>query len=269
MLRHLTKLPGLRRLWRRFPVGSVPVRTAFDIWDRPHYAFGVFSAASLARLLGQRAITVIEFGVAGGNGLVALEDVSARVARHFGIDIAVVGFDTGTGMPAPRDYRDLPHVWRAGFYGMDVDKLRRRLARADLVLGNVAETIPGFLRRPNLPPVGFVAFDLDYYSSTLEAFTIFNGPAESRLPRVYCYFDDVIWPEHACYNDRIGELAAIREFNECSSERIIAQIANFAWTRHHAAAWNEQIYVFHDFEHPRYTQLITPEGDRHRERPLT
>jgi hypothetical protein len=60
-------------------------------------------------------------------------------------------------------------------------------------------------------PVGFVAFDLDYYSSTTVAFRVFE---KEHLPRVHCYFDDTIWPESAYHNEYIGELCAIREFNE-------------------------------------------------------
>jgi hypothetical protein len=48
----------------------------------------------------------------------------------------------GTGMPQASDYRDLPHVWAKGFYRMDVDRLTARLTTAQLILGDVAQTIP-------------------------------------------------------------------------------------------------------------------------------
>lgn len=258
--RLLTRIPGARRLWRKFPVGSVPLRTACDIWELPAYAYGVFSAARLAQEIGLPGITVIEFGVAGGNGLVALEGISAKISAYLGLPISVCGFDTGVGMPTPSDYYDLPHVWQRGFYAMDIPRLRGRLKHASLELGNVAETVPPFLCRESLLPIGFISFDLDYYSSTKAAFQIFGGPPQTRLPRVFSYFDEVFWPEKAYHNDWVGELRAIREFNEENTYQKIAKIPHLGWMRYHAAAWNEQMYVHHDFHHPLYGKLVGPSG---------
>ena len=80
--------------------------------------------AGLAQVLRIPRISVIEFGVAGGNGLMALQDIAARVEAIFGVIIDVYGFDTGVGLPKPTDYRDLPNVFVEGFYPMDVEKLR-------------------------------------------------------------------------------------------------------------------------------------------------
>jgi len=265
LLRVLTRVPGLRRLWRRLPIGSASLRTEFDIWERPAYAYGIYSAATLARSLGQTSLSVIEFGVAGGNGLLCMEGIAGQIQNEVGVKIAVFGFDTGTGMPEPEDYRDLPHVWSQGFYAMEQGKLLARLQNAELILGAVNDTIPEILARENLPPIGFVAFDLDYYSSTKSAFRILKGRPETRLPRIYCYFDDVIWPERACHNEYTGELCAIREFNEEHDQSKIAKLANLAWMRVHQSQWNEQIYIYHDFHHPLYTRLITPGGSAYRQ----
>jgi hypothetical protein len=62
----LTKIPGARGLWRRFPFGSVETRVRYGVFDRPHYAYGVYAAADLARRLGLNTISAIELGVAGG-----------------------------------------------------------------------------------------------------------------------------------------------------------------------------------------------------------
>src|SRR6266851_8012973 len=163
LLARLTQLPGARTLWNLLPVGSLETRLRYDIFDRPHYAHGVYSAADLARRLGVNAIQVIEFGVAGGKGLLALERIASLVEQKLGVKIAVCGFDTGEGMPTPSDYRDLPHVWDKGFYSMDVAKLRSSLqADTDLILGDVRMTIASWVPRAK---IGFIAFDLDYYSS--------------------------------------------------------------------------------------------------------
>jgi hypothetical protein len=195
VLTHLTRVPGVRNLWRKYQWGRFETRVRFGICRRPHYAYGVHRAALLAKSLGLKSISVFEFGVAGGNGLLALESLAQEVSRLVGIHIATYGFDTGTGMPPPKGYRDLPYIWEEGFYKMEPEKLRERLTTAKLVLGDVRETIPALMNVVGFEPVGFIAFDLDYYSSTKDAFQVFVENPETRLPRVYSYFDDIYWPE--------------------------------------------------------------------------
>src|SRR5579885_3214170 len=146
LLRRLNQIPGARSLWGRFPVGSLGLRVRYGIFARPHYAYGVYTAADLAKRLNIPAISVVEFGVAGGSGLVALEAIAAEVSRALGVNIAVYGFDSGEGMPAPMDYRDLPYVWEQGFYKMDAAALKAALKQATLILGDVADTVPAFLQ---------------------------------------------------------------------------------------------------------------------------
>lgn len=251
-LRSITSVPKVVSLWRRFPVGSVALRMRYGVWARPQYAYGVFHAAQQAKLLGLDGISVIEFGVGEGDGLLALENTAREVAQHFGIRISVFGFDTGEGMPEAADYRDLPYVWSKGFYKMDQARLKQRLGPdTRLVIGNVSETVPSLSGVPD--PIGFVAFDLDYYTSTTRALAAFDLPHRTRLPRVYCYFDDILYPEFACHNPWTGELCAIREFNEQRTEVKLCPLHLLRWMRAHPEPWNDQIYVLHDFHHPLYS----------------
>ena len=150
---------------------------------RAHFAWGLLSAAHLAQRLEIRRISVIEFGVAGGNGLVALEQVAKDIEPLYRIGIDVYGFDTGVGLPKPADYRDLPNLYRESGFRMDEVKLRARLTGARLILGDVNETIGPFLAsRP--APVGFVSVDVDLYSSTMSALKLFDGETVALLPRV-------------------------------------------------------------------------------------
>ena len=182
ILARAVQIPGLKRLWIKFPIGSIAIRTRFDIWKRPHYAYGVYAAADLAKRLELPAISVIEFGVAGGRGLLELERVAQDVGDYFGIQIAVYGFDRGEGMPEPADYRDLPHVWAKGYYRMDSERLKAALKSASLILGDLENTIPAFFKKNTIDPIGFVAFDLDYYSSTIKAFQLFEADHASIYP---------------------------------------------------------------------------------------
>jgi hypothetical protein len=165
---------------------------ASDLPVRPNYTWCVLHAASVASRTGVPEISVLEFGVAGGNGLVALEAVAAEAERVLSVGVRVYGFDTGEGLPPPRDHRDAPFLMEGGDFPMDQDALRARLERAELVLGEVCSTVPTFLES-GPPPIGFISFDLDYYSSTCDALRLLDGDAEAFLPRVLCYFDDVHW----------------------------------------------------------------------------
>jgi hypothetical protein len=249
----------MHTVWQRHPFGPYRRRVAFDLFARPSYAFGLYHAATLARALGVPRISAIEFGVGGGVGLVALEEIANATAREFKLDISVYGFDSGKGLPSPSGYKDIPYMWSEGFYSMDVDKLRSRLSSAKLILGSIDDTIPDFLSA-EIPPIGFISFDLDYYSSTMSAFRIFEGADHTRLPRVFCYFDDVIQPDWAAYNEFAGELLAIDDFNKSHEELKIAKMRGIALQRPFPALWNEKMYVAHDFRHRDYGTNIQPES---------
>lgn len=252
MLARLAKVmtnPGilLQKILRPFPV-SMQTKLDLDLYPRPHYAYGLWRAALLARALEISTISAIEFGVGSGHGLLALEQLAEEISRHVGVEIKTTGFDVGTGLPEPESYRDLPYLWRGGFYPMDEAKLRATLQRSELVIGEVKDTVPSRV----LPPVGFVSFDLDYYRSTRDAFAIFCAPT---LPRVICYFDDTLNAD-ALQNEFTGELLAIREFNDCHENMKIAQIRGLRASRSIPAAWNEKMYALHQFDHPLYDRHI-------------
>src|SRR5205085_8520575 len=62
---------------------------------RHHYLWGTLLAGRNAAVLGIRRVAVIEFGVAGGNGLIALEKAAAVATELTGVDVEIFGVDTG------------------------------------------------------------------------------------------------------------------------------------------------------------------------------
>jgi hypothetical protein len=231
--------------------------------DRPHYAYGLLQAAREASALGHSEMTAIEFGVAGGNGLVALEEYARDIGIQEGLTIHVVGFDTGVGLPAPHDYRDLPFLWASGDFDMDVDALRRRLTTAQLKLGAISETLPEFLGPlPAGRPIGFISIDVDLWSSTVDCLKVFEADASNLLPRVWCYFDDIV----STIPD-IGELLAIHEFNQRHEQTKIRQPFNLQGNVPLQPEWANQMWQAHRFDHPDYTRLLAKHSDR--ELPLT
>lgn len=219
---------------------------------RPAYLWGVLHGAHLAKTLGIPAISLIEFGVAGGNGLIALEKIAERVERTLGIRISVYGFDTGEGLPPPCDVRDCPNLVTQGGYPMAAGDLHKRLHKAILILGMVEETLPVFAAGNHPDPVAFIAFDLDYYSSTKAALRILEFDAHMLLPRVHCYFDDITGFTYSDYN---GERLAISEFNEEHPLRKVSPVyglRHYVPTRFANALWAEKYYMAHLFDHELY-----------------
>src|SRR5690242_19497638 len=107
LLELASRVPLVIGMWNKFPMGSIPTRVEYGIFPYPHYAYGVYWSSMLASRLGVPRITVVELGVAGGRGLLALERASTEIEKVTGVGIDVVGFDSGAGMPAPVDFRDV------------------------------------------------------------------------------------------------------------------------------------------------------------------
>jgi hypothetical protein len=228
---------------------------------RPEYLWPLLLAGRIADALQCGRIAALEFGVAGGNGLVALEKAAEVATDLLGVEVEVFGFDSGTGMPGPVDHRDVPWVIKKGYFPMDEEALRARLTNAQLVLGPVGDTVPEWSRSGH-PPVGFVAFDLDYYSSTMEAFGVLEGPPDRLLPRVPCYFDDVFGYG---WSDFTGERAAIADFNATHEERKIGKIHGLRYELPRSEfmqPWHEQLYLLHAFDHPEYGTSEGPLDER-------
>ena len=250
---------------RRFPVGSFEFRMALDGVRRPNYAYAIFYAAKQARNLGIPRISVIEFGVAAGNGLLAMQNIAEEVEKITGTGIDLFGFDMGTGLPSPSDYRDLPYIFKSGFFKMNGSHLRARLKKTTrLLLGDVAETILEF-QKMDIAPLGFAAFDLDFYSSTIHALKVLSAGYERLIPRVYCYFDDTQGCREELYNEYTGELLAIHEFNQRHANRKIALIHGLINHRIIKSSWCHSMYALHAFEHPLYNRYVP---DRQEDAPL-
>lgn len=246
----------LRRLLASSRSAPFELKLKYDAMPRPEYAYGLFHAASQARALDYPAITALELGVGPGDGLAALEAAAGEVERLVGIRIDVIGMDTGRGLPPPEDYRDLPYCWAEGDFWIPPERIRARLKRAELVLGNVRETAPALLRRESLAPIGFISFDLDYYSSTRDAMVLIEAPPRLLLPRVFCYMDDAIGTDRELHCDHVGELLAIREFNDAHAARKVCPIHGLARKREVPALWNDLMHVLHAFDHPFYTHRV-------------
>jgi hypothetical protein len=250
----------VRRFLQRWPVGSYRTRLHAGAVERPHYGWCIYHAAIEARALGHKAMTVVELGVAGGNGVICILKHRHEIERDLGIQLVVVGFDAGTGLPPSEDPRDLLYCWSPGSFEMDRAALERRIhGQAELILGDVRHTIGHWNPRPDAP-IGAIFFDLDLYSSTASAFALLEK--ESTLPRIWCYFDDICGSSLDAMTDRIGEREAIREFNldprrALQNDHLSPAYSFFGKP---PEAWHQQIYAYHRMNHPDYNRNLSQWG---------
>jgi hypothetical protein len=223
-IRSLIFEPPLRLIIKAVLTNSVARRYAFEwaaLFDAvryPSYAVGLQSACKYAKLAGSTGFTAIEFGVAGGNGLVELSTYAAQLSKSQGLKIKVVGFDAGSGLPTSLDRRDVPWAWNPGDFPSDVARLRCVLPPdSELVVGRIQETLPKWLQETLELPIGFVSVDVDLYSSTAAICEVMGRvDVASLLPFVSFYFDDAL---HFLTPRCTGELAAVSEFNNRTSDR--------------------------------------------------
>ncbi len=231
--------------------GSFRLKVEYDLILRQYNAFGILKAADQAKAAGLSAVSVLEFGVASGAGLMNMCLIAEKVSSLTGVDVHVFGFDTGKGMPAPRDYRDHPDLYQEGDFPSDPARLKERLpSNGQLILGELGATIPRFLEETlsDQCPVGYVMLDVDYYSSTVDALKLFEGPPGLYLPTTTIYVDDIHFEAH---NPYAGELLAINEFNDQNEFRKICRNDFLECSRlFRRAEWIKHIFTLQVLDHP-------------------
>lgn len=191
-------------------------KTFYDLEQLPrmNYAYCIYNAALSAKILGYKSVSVIEFGVAGGNGLVNAEFHAKEIERILNISIEVYGFDSGHGLPESiPDYRNCPYLWKNYDYPMNEELLKRKLKRAKLIIGDIKDTSISFFNEYHPAVIGCMLIDVDRYSSTLPILQMIKNNINNFLPRIYMYFDDILF-----FNTHLGESLAIKEFNQQNTD---------------------------------------------------
>ncbi len=248
---------ALGLLLKNIPAFQYKTRVELFWENRPHYAYCVLKGAELAQKLKIKDISVVEFGVAGGNGLLNLEIHAAAAERATGVKVHVFGFDTGIGLPPPVDYKDLPYHWQEGFFAVDRQRLASRLQRAKIFYGLIDETKKEFIAS-SPPPIAAAFHDFDYFSSTRSAFEIFMN-TDVVLPRSFHYFDDIVGGDIELYNDQTGQRGAISEFNAANSDR---RFHPLTYLHPNTCPFHWQVYSLHLYAHPSYPQFISDDNQQ-------
>lgn len=179
----------------------------------PHYGEAIRQAAHLAKQLGYTAMSVIEFGVFSGRGLLACEFHAQQVSRLTGLDIEIYGFDNLKGQPESDEPKDMQYLWPKGMHTWDTEPLRDLLSMSKWIIGDTNETCASFLKEYKPAPIGVMLVDVDYYTSTVPILSMLEGDHENFLPRVIMWFDDIAQVNRYC-----GEALAIEEFNQTHAD---------------------------------------------------
>jgi len=216
---------------------------------RPHYHSIIYESTQTALKLNLKKISLIEFGIAGGNGLLSIEKYCKKLSEKYKIEYEIYGFDFGdsSGLNFSKNPKDLPYYWSEGQFKMNYNKLKTKIKNSKLVLGDVSDSVKNFTQKYNPAPIGAIFFDLDYYTSTINALEIFKCSDDFILPRVICYFDD-LQPNVNNFN---GELAAINEFNKNNEEMKIVKDYGTS-LNYYYGPWNEEVFILHKFNHKDY-----------------
>ncbi len=232
-----------------------------NLFNKSHYAYCCLKAANQAKLLGIKKISVIEFGCAGGKGLIALENIVKKIYNITNVKFEIYGFDSGKGLPSPKSYKDLKYHWKKGFYKVNKESLEQKLLSTKIIYGDVKNTTTNFFQKYKPAIVGCIFHDLDYYSSTKDSFKLFNQSEKYFLPRLFNYFDDIIGTEIELYNDWTGERLAINEFNHENKMKKFS-LAYYLLSRSKTYQWYYQIRILHLFNHPKYNQFISKDNQQ-------
>ena len=256
--RHISEaLAGVNSEPTRWDIAAVQLdqhHSQVETHRYPQYLYGLLCAARTAKAVGSDRFTAIEFGVAGGNGLLAMESHAGLVEKLWQVNIEVVGFDMASGLPPRDEPRDCPFAFSGGAGGefaMDETTLRSRLRRAELLLGDIAGTAANFMQDKHAP-IGFVSNDFDLYTSTRDSLKLFTADSRLCLPRVHMYFDDIIGYPYTTQN---AEFAAIDEFNRLQEQRKIGLYYGLKYClgpRYRFAQWAEKIFVLELFDHEQF-----------------
>lgn len=219
---------------------------------RPHYETILLESVLQAKKLGYENVTVLELGIAGGNGIIALEKYKKNIEKLTKVKIRIVGFDTGKGLPKIDNKFDLPFYWKEGQFKHNKEELESQ-TNSKIIYGDVKDAIGKFIKI-NPENIVTIFFDLDLYTSTKNFLNLLPKLEKYLAPRVYCYFDEIHLPEH-WINEHNGELLAIKEFNNENHNIKIGQTSDNINDFKFPLGKNE-LFVLHNFNHKDYDKFI-------------
>ena len=249
-------LYNLFSIWVYF-FGDFSTKVDYDMLiTRPEYGFGIKHAFEIAAEEGVKKILFIEFGCAAGQGLYTMLEIANNLKKNYGIEFEIIGFDTGQGMPTPKDFRDHPEMYRKGDFPKENLNYNRLPRKINIYEGSIKDTLREFINSKLLEDfkISFVAIDVDYYSSTIDCLDVFLLDKEKYISKVVVHFDDIKDLDH---NEYCGEKLAIKEFNLRDDFRKLCKMNLLKTQRYFKnAPYLDLMYYCHIFDHERRDPLF-------------
>ncbi len=220
---------------------------------RANYALGILMAAHQAKELNYKKISIIELGCWNLEGLIDIENYIHDIKKFIDIDFNVYGFELGTGhIVEETDPRNRLYELSGGNYAFKKKDNLKKLTFSKLILGDVKDTVPKFLEEGHLDdaPLGFIIFDLGFYSSAKNALQLLKSDSKRYLPRSIIYSDNNYF---VLKNE--ADKAAFAEFN-LEGGKTISPIGELA--EQLSLSWNKWIflgkrmYMLSDLKHEKY-----------------
>lgn len=230
--------------------GSFREQQMHGLIGRANYCYGMLRAADQAKYLGYKEVIALEFGVSSGAGLLNMVELSKLIYEETGVNIKVVGFDAGDGLPSVQGYKDHAELWMDGDFSMEDRRqlLEKTKDDASIIFGDINDTIQDFMQLMSKDcPIGFISVDVDIYTGTVGALKSLLGDSNLYLPAISIYFDDISF---FYANKWCGELLAIKEFNERNDLRKIDLDHSLPGHRpKRYEPWYKAMYVCHILDH--------------------
>ncbi len=173
----------------------------------------MLSRIKLFELIREMPGSIVECGVYRGNSLMLLQQLSLTL-EPYAINRTIYGFDTFEGFRSIDSTNDPKDITEEMFSDTNFDLLRQiielqdivrpvnRIPKTHLVKGDIAQTVPEFVRKNPGLCISLLILDTDLYDSTKVALMNF-------LPHMHK--GAIVLLDEVCYSKFIGETIALKE----------------------------------------------------------
>jgi len=203
-------------------VGSEYVADAPFVFFTRIQTTAMLSRIKLFELIREMPGSIVECGVYRGNSLMLLQQLSLTL-EPYAINRTIYGFDTFEGFRSIDSRNDPKDITEEMFSDTNDELLRQiielqdvvrpvnRIPKTHLVKGDIARTVPEFVRdNPGLC-ISLLILDTDLYDSTKVALMNF-------LPHMHK--GAIVLLDEVCYSKFIGETIALKEVCDLRKVRL-------------------------------------------------
>lgn len=176
-------------------------------------ATAMLSRIKMFEMIREMPGSIVECGVYRGNSLMLLQQLSLML-EPYAINRTIYGFDTFEGFRSIDSKNDPSDINESMFSDtndrlleevvalQDIVRPVNRIPKTHLVKGDIAKTVPEFVRNNPGLLISLLILDTDLYDSTKVALTNF-------LPHMHK--GAIVLLDEVCYSKFIGETIALKE----------------------------------------------------------